>query len=91
MSGWELLVPLRDILIQYYFGSDVLFYSTVIIGLLILFTVAGLDIRFSMALMLPLVAAFVLDGVFMQFGWILNFALLLVAVVYAYAIIKIFT
>jgi hypothetical protein len=91
MTGWEALTPLRDILITYYFGSPVAYYTSIVFFVFLALIVAGLEIRMAVVLSLPLVATFAIYGVFGAYTWVANVMLLLVGIVYAYAIIELFT
>ena len=91
MTAWSALTVLQTILTNYYFGSAVAYDVAVIVGFLIAFMIAGLEFRYAAVLVLPLVGAFALQGVFGAYAWVGNVALLLVGIVYAYAVLDLFT
>lgn len=92
MTSWETFGGIfRDILIVYYFGNPVLFYSTVIIAFVVLMLSKGLSLQQSVVFSLPLVAVFATNGAFGSNTWVTAVILLVVAVIYAYAILDLFT
>jgi len=91
MTSWDALTPIRDILINYYFGSPVAYYTSIIFLVFILLIIAGLEMRMAVVLSLPLVATFAVYGVFGDLTWVANIMLLLIGIIYAYAIIELFT
>lgn len=91
MTDWSALTPLRDILIVYYFGSPVAYYTSIVFAIFIALIVAGLEMRMAVVLSLPMVATFAVYGIFGSFTWVANVMLLLIGIVYAYAIIELFT
>ena len=91
MTDWSFLLPIQEILQQYYFGDQITYYAGVLMLFLIIFVSAGLDFRFALIFCLPLAGAFVLAGVFGGSTWILPAMLTLLAMVYAYAVIDLFT
>ena len=91
MTDWASLNVFRDILINYYFGDPVMYYSSICLFFLIALTVAGLDVRISIVFMLPLVGAFSIAGLFGGNTFVLPIILTLMAVIYAYTIIDLFT
>lgn len=91
MTNWTDLVILKDNLITYYFGSPLVFYLGVAFLVLLILLMAGMDLRFALLFSLPIVAAMSLQGLFGAYNWIVSVILVLVAIVYAYALIKLFT
>lgn len=91
MTDWSALNVIRDVLINYYFGDVVLYYSSIVLFFLLVLIVAGLDARMAVIFSLPLVAAFSLAGVFGSTTWVMPVILTIIAIIYAYAIIDLFT
>lgn len=91
MTDWSALLPLQNILINYYFGSPIAYYSSIIFLVFIGLVVAGLEARLAVVFSLPLVATYALYGIFGTFTWVANVMLLLVGIIYAYAIIELYT
>lgn len=91
MTSWDALEPLRDILINYYFGSPVAYYSSIVFFVFILLVLAGLEMRMAVVMTLPLLATFAVYGIFGSFTWVANIMLLIIGFIYAYAIIELFT
>lgn len=88
---WSAFSEVGQLLIQYYFGSPMVFYTSMILLFILFITAAGLDIRLSLVFSLPLIGAFAANGVFGVYGWITNLALIIIAIIYSYALLKIFT
>lgn len=91
MTTWESLGVFRDILINYYFGSAPMYYGSIVVFFILALMIAGLEFRLSILFSLPLVMAFTIDGVWGNAGYVGNIALLLVAIIYAYAIMELMT
>lgn len=91
MTDWSNFNYLREVLIVYYFGNPLVFYIATITLFLLLFVMAGIDFRQSIVYTLPLIAGFSIGGFFGEYGYIINIALLIVAIIYGYAIIKLMT
>lgn len=91
MTSWETLGVLRDIFIQYYFGSPVMFYTSIIIIFILALSLAGLELKLAIVFSLPLVAAFALNGIFGEYTWVNNIFLLLIAFIYGFALMELIT
>lgn len=91
MTSWELLGVFRDVLIQYYFGSPIMFYAGLVILFIMALSLSGVDIRLAIIFSLPLVATFTINGVWGAYTWVTNLVLMFVALIYAYALIELFT
>lgn len=87
-TGWQ---TLSDNLVGFYFGSTTFFFVALLLLFFILLIVSGVDFRYALLFSLPLVAGMSLGGAFGAVGWVYSVALLVVSIVYAYAILKIFT
>jgi hypothetical protein len=91
MTEWSNFNYLKEVLIIYYFGNPLIFYLATIALFLLLFVMAGIDFRSSIVYTLPLVAAFSIGGFFGEYSYIINIALLVVSLIYGYAILKLMT
>jgi len=91
VTEWSALLPLQDILIVYYFGSPIAFYTSQIILLFIALIMAGLEIRLALIMSLPLVGTYLIYGLFGSYDWVANVLLLIIGIVYAYAVIELMT
>lgn len=90
MTEWTDFGIVGDNIVTYLLGS----YATLgvlltVIFLIILMTV-GLEFKYALPLSLPIIGLFSLAGWFGSANWILNATLMVVALVYAFAITKIF-
>jgi hypothetical protein len=91
-EGWEPgWTTLQDNLITYYFGSALMFGVGILLAFFIFLLITGIDVRYAILFSLPLGAGMLLGGAFGNAGWVYNVLLLVVSIVYAYAIMKIFT
>lgn len=91
MTDWSNFSYLKEVLVVYYFGNPLVFYIATITLFILLFVMAGIDFRQSIVYTLPLVAAFSMNGFFGEYSYIINIALLIVAIIYGYAVIKLMT
>ena len=91
MTDWSALEIFRDILINYYFGSPITFYSSLIAFFILALLLAGLDVKLAIVFSFPLIAAFTLYGVFGAYTWIGNGFLVIIGIIYAYILIQLFT
>lgn len=91
MTSWESLGIFRDILINYYFGSVTIYYGSIVVFFILALMIAGLELRLALLFSLPLVMAFTIDGVWGSVTYVKQVALLLVAIIYAYAIMELMT
>lgn len=91
MTSWADLNIIRDILTNYYFGSQEAMYGGILVLVILSLAVAGIEFKYSVVLALPLAGAFFLAGMFGSQTWVFPVILLFVAFLYTYAIIDIFT
>jgi len=91
MTAWSNFNYLKEVMVVYYFGNPLIFYLSIILLFMLLFVMAGIDFRTSIVFTLPLVAAFSINGFFGEYGYIINIALLVVSLIYGYAVIKLMT
>lgn len=89
MTSWESFRYLHEVLVVYYFGSDVMFTSATMLLFLLWMLASGLDVRYAVAFTLPLGGALALAGWFGTADYAINIMLLIAAVVYGVAILKI--
>jgi hypothetical protein len=91
MTSWEVFNTIRDILIQYYFGDALTFYAGISVLFFLGLVLAGLDFRLALVFSLPLIGAFGLGAVWAGHTWITALLLIVVSIIYAYALIDLFT
>lgn len=94
MTNFEDFNLVIENLVTYFTGSYPILALLFIIVFVLVLTARGLDIRYSSLFALPLIGFFVAIGWFggsASGAWIVNVALLVVATVYAFAIVKIST
>lgn len=91
MTSWNALGDLQTILINYYFGSPFLYYMGLTILFFLSLIFAGVDERLALFFSFPLIAAFLLAGVLGGASWIVYVVMIAVGIIYAYAVIDIFT
>ena len=81
-----------DNLVQFFTGTYDILAIVIILLFVVIMLAAGLDFRYASLFVLPLVAAFVSVGWFLNVGdaqWIVNVGLIIVSAFYAWAILKI--
>lgn len=91
MTSWDALNVLKDTLISYYFGSPVAFYAALVVLFILALSIAGLDIKLAIIFSLPLVAAFTINGLWGSYTWANNLFLLVVALIYGFVLLELFT
>ena len=91
MTTWSLFTVLRDLLVQYYTGTEVILYAGIILLFFLGLLMAGMEFRYTIIFMVPLAGALALAGVFGANSWVLNTVLLIVAFIYGYALLKFYT
>lgn len=85
---------LLDNLVEYFTGSTGILALLICGMVLLVFMARGLDFRYSITMVLPLLGFFVAIGWFgaiVNSQWIVNFALLVVALFYGSAVVKFMT
>lgn len=89
MTDWIDFNFVFENLVTYFTGS----YLVLALGICMIFfitmLVVGLDIRYATVFTIPLVGAFLVAGWFGATGWISNVVLIIAAVFYGFAILKI--
>lgn len=94
MTNWEDLNLIFDNLVKYFTGSYELLAIFLISLVLMVFLARGIDARYAVTYTLPLIGAFVSIGWFgplVAAQWIVNATLLIVAIFYGSAMVKILT
>jgi len=64
MTAWTALTPLRDILVVYYFGSPVAYYTSLCLLLFLALIMAGLELRMALIFTVPALLTFSVYGLF---------------------------
>ncbi len=88
---WESLSFIPDTLVTYFFGSGGALGFGVLALFFITLTSVGLGFTLSFFLTLPLIAAFVIGGMFGVSVWILNLALVGAGIIYGGLLIRMLT
>lgn len=81
-------------LVEYFTGNYAILATVFILLFLVIMLTIGLDFRYASLFILPLVAAFVTVGWFVEVGdaqWIVNITLIIVSVFYAFAVLRLTT
>lgn len=74
--------------VTYLFGNYLIFALIISAFFLIVLLTLGMEFKYAFPLMLPVVALFSIAGWFGNTTWVLNAILLVVGLIYAFAIIK---
>ena len=84
-----------DNLVEYFAGTYPVLATIFILLFLVIMLTVGLDVRYATLFILPMVAAFVAVGWFGSAAgdsqWIINVALMIVSVFYAFAVLRLTT
>lgn len=88
---WNDFNVLYENLAIYLFGSYEITGLFMTIFVLLAFGLSGLPMRFAFILILPIISGFVVAGFFGSFTWIINSLLIIIGILYAYAVIKLFS
>ena len=88
MTTWTLFGSLQDILISFYFGSHVSFAISMLAVMLIAFLASGAGVKYTILFLIPLAAGLAIGGWFGVETWILHQILVVVGVIYYFAILK---
>lgn len=91
MTAWSALDVFTQVLIVYYFGNAVNFYAGVTLFFVIGLAISGIELRMAILFALPLIGAFALYGAFGAHTWVSAVVLVIVAIIYGYAVIDLFT
>lgn len=88
---WNDFNFLFDLLVQYYFGTYAILSLFLLVVVMFILLMNGISLKFSILLIFPLLGFFVSIGWFgnvINNQWIVNIALIVIAIIYAYIIIK---
>lgn len=91
MTTWETLNVFRDILIQYYFGNVAMFYIGIVVLFILALSLDGLEFRLVLVFSIPLIVGLAADGLLGTANGFKEVALLIVAIIYAFAIMELMT
>ena len=91
MTSWENFSYLHEMLVQYYFGSDIAFTLFILLVFFIWMIAAGMDLRYAIAFTLPLAGGLSIAGWLGDANWVMNLILVVAAAVYGYVLLKILT
>jgi len=86
---WAAFGTIINNLTAYLFGSYVATSLILTIMFVILLSINGINIKYSILLSLPIIATFNLAGLLGSYSWIVNLFLLFVAIIYGYSLVKI--
>ncbi|MCA1800584.1 MAG: hypothetical protein LC650_04770 [Actinobacteria bacterium] len=87
MTSWTHLEVITELLVEGFFGTELVFSIVLMSAFLLLFT-AQLDMRYGFAYTLPLVGAFAAGGLLGAELWVLNLFLMILGTVYAFVILR---
>ena len=85
---WSGLEVISNNLVTYYFGSDLVLSLAVVVIFMLVLSGSGIELRYAFIYMLPLLAAYVIGGVFGVNYWILNLAIIGAGFIYTTAIVR---
>lgn len=88
MVEWSSFGVVGSNFVTYLFGSYLAFGIVISIIFLIVLMTAGLEFKYSIVLTLPLLGLFSLAGWLGNATWALNALLLVISLIYAFAMIK---
>lgn len=89
MTSWDAMDVVSETFVNYFFGTQTALGIGVIVFFLLAMLSSGIDFKFSSLLTLPLVAALVVGGFMGVNVWILNLGLMIGAVIYGSAMVKV--
>lgn len=89
MTSFTALNVVTETFVNFFFGTQTALGVGVIIFFLLAMLATGIDFKFSSLLTLPLIAALVIGGFMGVNAWVLNLSLMIVAVIYGSAMVKV--
>ena len=89
--NWTALDLVGDNLVTYMFATEMALASAVCIFFLLLLIGAGVDFKYAIIFILPLVGAYTIGGAFGVNVWVLHTVIFVAGIIYSAAIIKIST
>ena len=88
MTEWALFGMIGQNMVTYLTGSYAILGIIAMIFFLVALLVVGLEFKYAAPLSLPIFAAFVAAGWFGELSWVLNIGLIVVAIIYGVAMVK---
>lgn len=79
-SDWSVL---HDFLVNYYLGSEIALSVIILVLVFSVFVANGIPFNFALVSVTPLVAGFAVGSWLVEYTWALNFALLIVGLIYS--------
>jgi hypothetical protein len=89
LTGWDAINVVPETLVNYFFGTQTALGVGVIILFLLAMLASNIEFKYASLLTLPLVAALVVGGFMGVNSWILNLGLMIAAVIYGTAMVKV--
>lgn len=96
MTEWLALELLKENLVTYFTGSTLILAIAIWVFAIIIFLAIGMDFRYALTLTIPLIGAFLIGGWLVTstgvaVSWIVNAAIIVVALFIAWVFIRLMT
>ena len=93
MTSWEAFSLIRENLVQYFTGTTIALAIVIIVLFLVIMLSLGLEFRYALIFLLPMVVAFGAGGWLnsatgSSITWIINLFLLIVALIFGFTMWK---
>jgi hypothetical protein len=89
MMEFANLAVITDYLVMYFAGNELILGLSLSFLFLLIFVARGVPLKYSFAIILPVLLTFNLVGVFGTNVWVVNIVLLIVSILYGIAMLKV--